>query len=114
MDPRHESRAQEILNQIIELINQLLRETPADVISNPDIKTIAHLIYDYAQMKVDVDDTLAKHNLLSVDMVLLPHIEELITNVSIKPFSQFFASVETVLAKKDGRFYAELREILQS
>lgn len=80
MDPRHELFEQELLNQFITLINHYMTQYTDDLLHNQtfldEIKELAHAIFDYLQSSTDVEEILAKKNLLSIDVVTFPHLDD--------------------------------------
>src|SRR5262245_46088474 len=80
MDSRHELFIQELLNQLITTINQYIIEKTDDLLIHQvaidEIKEIAFSIFNYLPMDVDVEGILTKKNLLSIDIVAFPHIDE--------------------------------------
>lgn len=116
MDPRHESLSQEMLNQFIHLMNNYVRQNTDEVVTHDrlreDMKRMALYIYDYAHMRVDVEAMLSKKNLLSVDIVPLPSVNELTTRE--KDFATVLRVLEKMLAKsrRESPFYSKAQEIL--
>lgn len=80
MDSRHETREQELLNELIEGINIYILDNLDEIIIRDkllnDMKIISRCIYAYANMPVNVDDFISRKNLLSVDVVHLPKLAE--------------------------------------
>lgn len=78
MDSRHEIIEEEMLNELIDGINIYILDNLDEIIVRErlinDMKTISRYIYEYAHMKVNVDDFLSKKNFLSIDIVHLPKV----------------------------------------
>lgn len=124
MDSRHESLEQEILNELIDLINGYVRDNLDDVLTderlNQDIKKVAQYVYDYARLYIDLDSMLSKKNLLSIDVVPFPKIEELIIpDIEIKhDFAAMIDGIKSVVIDHypepvcDQQFHSCVREIV--
>jgi len=80
MDSRHITLAQQISNEIIKFINRYVQDNTDDILLQhdlvEDIKDISKCLYEYADMTVDVENIFSKKNMLSIDTVFLPYIEE--------------------------------------
>lgn len=125
MDSRHETLDQEILNRFIHYLNQFIANNVDEILIQAwlanDIKRISQHIYDYAQIEVDIVNLLAKKNLLSIDLVQLPMIDDAtLCRVERKnsDFSKMLNEIQFLILKKNnidmGRhhFYAGLQQIL--
>jgi len=81
MDTRYESKEQILLNELIGLANRYgVLELDACPQLLKLMQALLEKVYRYAEMDVDVSALLAKHNRLSVDVLLLPMIDELFIN----------------------------------
>lgn len=82
MDVRHESFDQEVFNQLITIINKYLTENIDGILNYPPalnlIKEVTKTIFNDLHMDIDVDEIVAKKNLLSIDVVVFPHIDDLL------------------------------------
>jgi hypothetical protein len=80
MDVRHQSFKEALINQIITIINKYINENIDSLLKNEslqsEIKYICKHIYDYLNIPVDIDGILSKHNLLSIDVVMLPLVTD--------------------------------------
>lgn len=127
MDSRHESIDQEILNRFIAFINQFISANIDEILIKEwlanDIKRISSAIYAYAHMDVDVVDIIAKENFLSLDMIVLPSVDDA-TLCSIErknsDFVHLLGEIHTIATKRNNvdmgehQFYAEMQKILAS
>ena len=84
MDPRHETKMQVVLNHIISNINDYVTSHIDFVLNHPTLDRnlikIIEWIETFSGQEIEAEALLSRQNLLSVDRVLIPHIEEL--NVS--------------------------------
>ncbi|VVC75792.1 hypothetical protein AQUSIP_10890 [Aquicella siphonis] len=80
MDPRHESFKQGLLNHVISTINSYMKDNMdafvASETSQEKARKICKHIYQYLGVAVDVDGIISKHNLLSIDVVMLPVVDD--------------------------------------
>lgn len=80
MDPRHESFKQGLLNHIINTINLYIRDNTDAIVQSPfllnAVRGICKRIYAYLGVPVDVDEIISRQNLLSIDVVMLPAVED--------------------------------------
>lgn len=126
MDSRHESLEQETLNELIDLINVYLRDNIDDVLTderlNHDIREVAQYIYEYARYPINLGSMLSRKNLLSIDVVPLPKIDELIIPdidlISRPGFGAMLDGIRSVVvdhypeAVCDQQFHEKVRGIL--
>lgn len=120
MDPRHQSIAQETLNELVDLINKYVRDSTDEVLAKQelhnDMRKISKYIYQYADMKVDVDGILSTKNILSIDTVLLPNLDKVLIQDK-NSFMQVVDYIQSVLIDLDNsnrspHFAAEVSKIL--
>lgn len=116
MDSRHESFEQETMNQCIELMNDYICKNTDELASKEslreDMRIISQYIYHFSHLPVDVDAVFSKKNLLSVDIISLPLIEEMIGDV--KNFPVMIKNIKLIIAKRnrnDG-FYKKLDDVI--
>src|SRR5690349_21323472 len=80
MDSRHESFKEGLLNQLITIINNYIKDNTDELVIDHhtliEISDICKRIYRYLGVEVDINGILSKHNLLSIDVVLFPHIPD--------------------------------------
>lgn len=118
MDPRHESRELEILNEIIHFINHYIQQHAEEILAREklrnDIKKIAKIIYHYAHKWIDVEGVFSNRNFLSIDVVLLPAITDVF--ISQSHFTEIVKNIESVIEKeKNGReLFKNIQKILAS
>jgi len=100
MDPRHESPERAALTQLIILINHYIQNNIDDIFANEmiyqEIKGICETIYFFLGVEVDVETILSKQNLLSIDMVLFPHLNDVTENKfhQSKEFNQVITTIK--------------------
>lgn len=103
MDARHESFKQDVINHLLTLVNQYVAEQTDHLVADSDcLAEISHLcepIYDYVGIDVDVHNILSKHNLLSIDVVLFPHVDdpEASQSLSEAGFKKLIAQIKLAL-----------------
>lgn len=116
MDSRHESQEQEVLNTIINYINRYIQENIEEIIAKEhlrhNIKAIATAIYKYAHMWADVEGVFSNKNFLSVDVVLLPLVQD--NFVPQAEFSEVIRNIESILHndQSNDSFYQGFKKLL--
>lgn len=104
MDSRHESLQQQTLNHLINVFNNYISQNidtflQKDELHN-DVKEMAKTIYHCAGKQVEVELILAKENLLSIDRVPLPIIDEMLPNE--EDFLKLLGEIKSVSEKQNG------------
>ncbi|OGT63007.1 MAG: hypothetical protein A3E85_04900 [Gammaproteobacteria bacterium RIFCSPHIGHO2_12_FULL_45_12] len=121
MDARHQSVAEETLNQLVNFMNQYLQTEMDQVLAirelHTDMRKILKYIYQYAKLEVDVDAILSKQNLLSVDRVGLPRLDNLLIPDK-NSFMRVIDAIQAVLNQLDKgnrspQFVAQVNGILE-
>lgn len=81
------------------------------------MKKISRSIYDYAKFPIEVDVFFSKKNLLSTDIVPLPHVEELTSDGA--DLSVVLDEMQAILkqgvthVKRDDKLYNYISRILR-
>lgn len=119
MDPRHETKSQEFFNELIIFINYSMQKNPGELLSDTQslsaLQTIVKYIYRYANMWVDVENTLSAKNLLSKDVVLLPLISALILKREFDglSFNEVIIEIQTLISSNlNHSFFVDLKEVV--
>jgi hypothetical protein len=122
MDARHITLAQQISNEIIQFINRYVQDNTDDILSQhdllEDLKEISKCLYEYADMTVDVESIFSKRNILSIDTVFLPHIEEgnLYKQRNTVDYMEFIEHVKSHVSDRESEgnddFYDHVFKIL--
>jgi hypothetical protein len=100
MDSRHESLREGLLNHFIHILNAYIASDTDTLVEDDSlrhaIQSMCHQIYQFFGEAVDVDGILSKHNLLSIDVVLLPLIPDPEPSTLLKKteFSNFVNEME--------------------
>lgn len=124
MDPRHESYKQGMLNHIINTINVYMKDHTDTFVVNDSaqekIKHICKQIYRYLGVRVDVDGVISRHNLLSIDVVTLPVVEDPEAQRILKQddFVRLIEDIYAGLNKMNGvsaedELYARIRHVVE-
>jgi len=122
MDSRHQSIEQELLNNLVYTINHYIVDNIDDFIEQDDLqaefKEISFHIYAYAKQWVDIEGIFSKKNLLSIDTVLLPEVDEEFIGCANGDFAQVVKDIEDIINQhKDSHsaaLQAKLKMILQA
>lgn len=107
MDPRHESLKRAALTQLIIVINHYIQHNiddifASDVIYN-EVQGICKSIYTFIGIEVDVDTILSKQNLLSIDMVLFPHLDDIVeSQFEVNDFNHLINTIKIFTHQTDN------------
>ena len=122
MDPRHETLAQEISNELIISMNKYIQENLDEVLLDQELcenmQLIGQLLYFHADMQIDIEQIISKKNFLSLYTVFLPLIEQtpLLTKKSLIDLSQLLDQIaliaESNLESDNAEFYENILKCL--
>lgn len=113
MDPRHETKEQQHINQFIDQINSYLQANKKVIAENDILRAqliyLLTYLYFFSKEVILPNDYLSNDNLFSSDSVLLPHIDEL--NLYKLDESQFFLKNIIALSALFDKFVADSDEL---
>jgi len=105
MDSRHESLKEGCLNHLIMAINDYMTDNidalMEDSILLEEMIEICNRIYLYLGVKVDTENILSKHNLLSTDVVLFPYVPDPEGNKILNDadFKKLIAGIKKIISE---------------
>ncbi len=121
MDPRHESLKEGFINHIIMTINIYMQENIDSLVQDEsslnEMMYICKQIYSYLDVKVDTDNILSRHNLLSKDVVTFPCIPDQEANKIFRDdaFDQLLLKIKLLLEENthDERLRKQLLRVIE-